>query len=205
MHMLLEIGNGETVITIGEVDCGCGLTQEEMNASVETLLSLEKHLDVSVNLLRERNSTHSKFVAEEKLGFMEVDNPKLQQQPSQNPTSNVSNKITREYFLRRNYENDDFIEVRVAVVGNVDSGKSTLLGVLTHSVLDDGRGHARTKLFRHKHEIESGRTSSVGNDILGFDCKGKIVNDLILNGAKNLDWETICKMSAKVKYLNFKI
>ncbi len=56
---------------------------------------------------------------------------------------------------------------RVAVVGNVDAGKSTLLGVLTHSELDNGRGHARQRLFRHKHEMESGRTSSVGNDILG--------------------------------------
>jgi len=61
----------------------------------------------------------------------------------------------------------------VAVVGNVDAGKSTLLGVLTHGELDNGRGTARLKLFRHKHEIETGRTSSVGNDILGFDSKGK--------------------------------
>lgn len=51
----------------------------------------------------------------------------------------------------------------MAVTGNVDAGKSTLLGVLTHGVLDDGRGVARQKLFRHKHELETGRTSSVGN------------------------------------------
>ena len=49
------------------------------------------------------------------------------------------------------------------MTGNVDAGKSTLLGVLTHGVLDDGRGIARQKLFRHKHEVETGRTSSVGN------------------------------------------
>lgn len=54
------------------------------------------------------------------------------------------------------------------MVGNVDAGKSTLLGVLTHGELDNGRGHARQRLFRHKHEMESGRTSSVGNDILGI-------------------------------------
>jgi len=62
----------------------------------------------------------------------------------------------------------------VAVVGNVDAGKSTLLGVLTHGELDNGRGLARQRLFRHKHEMESGRTSSVGNDILGFDHQGKL-------------------------------
>ncbi len=32
------------------------------------------------------------------------------------------------------------MEVRVAVVGNVDAGKSTTLGVLTRGALDDGRG-----------------------------------------------------------------
>ena len=42
------------------------------------------------------------------------------------------------------------------------------LGVLTHGILDDGRGIARQKLFRHKHEIETGRTSSVGNVRLSF-------------------------------------
>lgn len=66
------------------------------------------------------------------------------------------------------------LSFRVAVVGNVDAGKSTLLGVLTHGELDNGRGFARQKLFRHKHEMESGRTSSVGNDILGFDQEGQV-------------------------------
>ncbi|KAG8907440.1 hypothetical protein FRB99_004235 [Tulasnella sp. 403] len=64
------------------------------------------------------------------------------------------------------------VEVRVAVVGNVDSGKSTTLGVLTRGALDDGRGKARVGLFRHKHEIETGRTSSVGMEILGFSADG---------------------------------
>lgn len=68
---------------------------------------------------------------------------------------------------------EDTIEVRVAVVGNVDSGKSTTLGVVTRGALDDGRGKARVGLFRHKHEIETGRTSSVGMEILGFSPDGR--------------------------------
>ena len=80
------------------------------------------------------------------------------------------------YLNFKYYLEVKFFTFRVAVVGNVDAGKSTLLGVLTHSLLDDGRGTARLKLFRHKHEAETGRTSSVGNDILGFDSKGVIVN-----------------------------
>merc|ERR1719414_2804932 len=77
-------------------------------------------------------------------------------------------KRTEQWLIRHKSDTRDFMEIRVAVVGNVDAGKSTLLGVLTHGELDNGRGHARLKLFRHKHEAESGRTSSVGNDILDF-------------------------------------
>lgn len=57
----------------------------------------------------------------------------------------------------------------------VDAGKSSLLGVLVKGDLDDGRGKARVNLFRHKHEIETGRTSSVGMEILGFDINGEVV------------------------------
>ena len=68
------------------------------------------------------------------------------------------------------------IEVRVAIVGNVDSGKSTLVGCLTRCLLDDGRGLARSKIFRHAHEAESGRTSSVAQHTLCIDAGGKTLN-----------------------------
>jgi GTPase len=38
------------------------------------------------------------------------------------------------------------VDVRVAIVGNVDSGKSTLIGVLTGGGLDNGRGLARARV-----------------------------------------------------------
>ncbi|TFK44701.1 P-loop containing nucleoside triphosphate hydrolase protein [Crucibulum laeve] len=91
-------------------------------------------------------------------------------------------------------------EVRCAVVGNVDSGKSTTLGVLTRGGLDDGRGRARVGLFRHKHEIETGRTSSVGMEILGFAPSGKAIlpNNTNPAGRDKLGWEEISTQSAKI-------
>lgn len=84
------------------------------------------------------------------------------------------------FIIKKNFHSIyKTIDFRVAVVGNVDAGKSTLLGVLTHGELDNGRGLARQKLFRHKHEAETGRTSSVGNDILGFDSVGEQYQHLI--------------------------
>ena len=56
------------------------------------------------------------------------------------------------------------------------------MGVLTHCELDNGRGYSRQKLFRHKHELVSGRTSSVGNEILGFSSSGEIVNKASTHG-----------------------
>ena len=40
-------------------------------------------------------------------------------------------------IMTEEYELND---TRVAMIGNVDSGKSTLIGVLTNATLDDGRG-----------------------------------------------------------------
>ena len=57
----------------------------------------------------------------------------------------------------------------------MDAGKSSLLGVLVKGDLDDGRGRARVNLFRHKHEMETGRTSSVGMEIMGFDSTGSVI------------------------------
>ncbi|KAI0081229.1 P-loop containing nucleoside triphosphate hydrolase protein [Panus rudis PR-1116 ss-1] len=96
-------------------------------------------------------------------------------------------------------------EVRCAVVGNVDSGKSTTLGVLTRGALDDGRGRARVSLFRHKHEIESGRTSSVGMEILGFGPSGDPIlpstshsNDLDVIRREKMSWEDISIQASKI-------
>jgi GTPase len=59
--------------------------------------------------------------------------------------------------------------VRIAVIGNVDSGKSTMVGVLTRGIADDGRGSARQKVFNFSHEQANGRTSSIGQEIMGFN------------------------------------
>ena len=59
--------------------------------------------------------------------------------------------------------------VRLATIGNVDSGKSTIVGVLTKNELDDGNGLMRQSVFSLKQEKETGRTSYISNQIMGFD------------------------------------
>lgn len=65
--------------------------------------------------------------------------------------------------------------LRVAVVGNVDAGKSTLIGTIKTSTLDDGRGRSRSKIMKHKHEKDTGRTSTISQHAIGFDENGKVL------------------------------
>lgn len=59
-------------------------------------------------------------------------------------------------------------QLRVTLTGPTMSGKSTLLGTLTTATLDNGRGKSRLSMLRHRHEITSGITSSVTQELLGY-------------------------------------
>jgi len=89
--------------------------------------------------------------------------------------TNPEGKTIMEVLIRRVVPADTPVEVRVAAVGNVDSGKSTLLGVLSSGTLDDGRGSARAAVFHHPHERTTGRTSSIGHEHIAYDLEGNIV------------------------------
>ncbi|KAL2856002.1 hypothetical protein BJY01DRAFT_187155 [Aspergillus pseudoustus] len=59
-------------------------------------------------------------------------------------------------------------QVRVSITGPSTVGKSSLLGTLTSSILDNGRGASRLGLLKHRHEISSGVTSSVAHELIGY-------------------------------------
>ncbi|XP_049884076.1 GTP-binding protein 2-like [Pectinophora gossypiella] len=85
-------------------------------------------------------------------------------------------RAVAEVYIRKLADTQQSIELRVAVLGANEAGKSTLIGVLTQGELDNGRGSARLNMFRHLHEVKSGRTSSLSHEILGFDAQGNVVN-----------------------------
>jgi elongation factor 1-alpha len=75
--------------------------------------------------------------------------------------------------------NDHDINVKFAVAGSVDSGKSTLTGVLKTNKLDDGKGSSRKEVMKWKHELESGRSSDVSyNYIIQPNPKGRTIISL---------------------------
>ncbi|XP_026135042.1 GTP-binding protein 2-like isoform X2 [Carassius auratus] len=167
MKWRLQEGRGEAVYQIGVEDNGLlvGLTEEDMEASLQTLRRMAEKVGADITVLREQEVDHD---------------------------SDESQRIA-EVLIRKVPDDQQFLDLRVAVLGNVDSGKSTLLGVLTQGELDNGRGRARLNLFRHLHEIQSGRTSSISIEILGFDSRGEVVNY-----SESRTAEEICESASKM-------
>ena len=58
--------------------------------------------------------------------------------------------------------------LRISLTGSTTSGKSSLLGTLSTSTLDNGRGKSRLSLLKHRHEMVSGVTSSLAQELIGY-------------------------------------
>jgi GTPase len=114
---------------------------------------------------------------EKKMDTIATDTTLIRKRRVPSTTSGAPDGHAADILLRRRAGVAPPVELRVAIIGNVDSGKSTMVGVLTRSVLDDGRGSARSKVFKHGHEESTGRTSSIGQHNLILDSKGIILND----------------------------
>lgn len=147
---LLE-GLGEAVYEIGVADSGQleGVSTSDLDASLTTMREMAARLGASVSLLRRRT-----------LG------------------KNDSGRELCEVLVRQLPQGQGLlrpgIDLRLAVLGGADAGKSTLLGVLTSGEKDNGRGRARLNLLRHRHEIVSGRTSSISHEMIGFTESGQV-------------------------------
>jgi len=159
----LQEGQGEAIYEIGIEDNGFprGISEKELQLSIETLKKMADKIGADITVLRTRDGEVGKVA---------------------------------EVLIRRLAE-EEFLEIRVAVAGNVDSGKSTLVGVLTRGNLDNGRGLARINVFRHKHELETGRTSSISHQLLGYNSRGEIVNYQLL---QEHNWTKIIEGSSKI-------
>jgi len=53
--------------------------------------------------------------------------------------------------------------ISCVIGGSVDAGKSSFIGTMCTGLLDSGNGSARQTVARHKHEIESGKTSCISS------------------------------------------
>ncbi|KAL6260780.1 hypothetical protein P5V15_008305 [Pogonomyrmex californicus] len=179
MKWRLREGHGEAIYQIGVEDNGrlAGLTKEEMKASLKTLKDMASRLGATIRVLRERIATSKTLTL----------------QNNNKEEKKVAEVLVKKLRKDDREDQDSIIDLRLAVTGAQDAGKSTLLGVLTQGELDNGRGRARLNMLRHLHEIKTGRTSSISHEIIGFDSAGHV-----LNYAEMATAEEICEHASKV-------
>ncbi|KAF2176399.1 hypothetical protein K469DRAFT_700125 [Zopfia rhizophila CBS 207.26] len=177
---------------IGVADDGTfvGLAEDEMEESLNNLRAMAASLGCRVDVLRmvavgdcewieavEISGTVRQKVQTGKLWVAEAfvrpdqhvvdeETTKVQKDSSdsrQTPTieCHLSGVITND--LQRPTE-----QLRVSLTGATMSGKSSLLGSLSTATLDNGRGKSRLSLLKHRHEIASGMTSSVTQELIGY-------------------------------------
>lgn len=177
VHARIDEGHGETIFDLGQEDNGewMGFDKSQWDTALDRIRKAAQTLRADCKVLLTYN-----------VGGLEE---------AESKNERIKHAYGKILIRQAAASAEDVIETRIAVVGNVDAGKSTLLGVLVKGKLDDGRGRARVNLFRHKHEIESGRTSSVGMEIMGFDTHGEIVGH---GQGRKQSWEEIGRQSAKV-------
>lgn len=177
-----------------------GLTGDELEESLMTLRAMAFSLGCRVRMIRKvivgdcqwkeeaespkgviRNLRHDNlYVAEAlvvpDLGFCQhaalVDNP----------TSSKAPFSPRDIRVERSESQTE--QLRVSLTGDTTSGKSSLLGTLSTSILDNGRGKSRLSLLKHPHEIISGISSSVTPELIGYH--DAILNSQNTNSCSNI-------------------
>ena len=148
MKFRLGEGCGECYYEIGVEDNGntLGISKEELEISLSVINTIATNLGCKAKITKLFEGKEEDLIAAE-----------------------MYIKKQEESYINK-------IEITIGVLGEEGTGKSTLIGVLTNGKLDNGKGLARTNVFRHKHEILCGKTSSFSHQILGFDEKGELTN-----------------------------
>lgn len=176
---------------IGVSDDGTfvGLTQDELDESLTNLKAMAASLGCVVQVIRKVIVGHCEWNDSERPGndtaqvhngdlwvaeaLVRPDFDKsteaLPPPSSLKPSSPIPVKHSNGLDLPQPEISRSKVEqLRISITGATTSGKSSLLGTLTTSVLDNGRGKSRLNLLKHRHEIASGVTSSVSQELIGY-------------------------------------
>jgi GTPase len=163
LHWRLNEGKGEAFYEIGVRDNGeaVGIPLASMVKSVRTLARMCQVLNAELEIVRFRGGREPTLRAV-RVRVTRIVDKKVQQQ-----------------------------QIRVSAIGDFESGKSTLVGVLTRGCLDDGCGLARMQVVRHRHEIENGCTSSISEHTIGITHNGRVcLTDVMEDGELRDDDES---------------
>ncbi|KAF2096796.1 hypothetical protein NA57DRAFT_42566 [Rhizodiscina lignyota] len=195
---------------LGVADDGTfvGLAQDELDESLHNLRAMAATLGCSIELLRkvpvgecewfEDVGSVTKLSSMLRKGTLWVAEAFVK--PNLGGASINSTGSTKSPF--KDIDQSSTEQLRITLTGATMSGKSSLLGSLSNATLDNGRGKSRLSLLKHRHEIASGMTSSVTQELLGY-CKGeplgsspspiRIVNSASADVASWFDIHSLCE------------
>lgn len=182
----LEESNG-ALYEVGVSDDGTfvGLTKEEMDESMSTLKIMAASLGCRVDVQRmkmvgrcewtEVTSANSIPIMDHQEADLWVAEalimPNLE--PLKEPNGGSEESGKHGSLATLNVSRTE--QLRISLTGPTTSGKTTLLGTLANGTLDNGRGSSRIGLLKHRHEVVSGQTSSVVQELIGYK-NNKIFN-----------------------------
>jgi len=187
---------------IGVSDDGTlvGLTEDEMEESLNNLRAMAACLGCKIEVLRREVVGACEWVDDSEHGalrsgalcvaeayvtpYLLHSTPTLTEDLSQTAGVHTTTHEDNPHMPRATEQ------LRITMTGPTMSGKSTLLGTLTTSTLDNGRGSSRLSMLKHRHEITSGITSSVTQELLGYQDSGndaQVVNYATENVASWID------------------
>ncbi|KAK6536815.1 hypothetical protein TWF281_001026 [Arthrobotrys megalospora] len=156
---------------IGVADNGrlLGLVEEELETSLDTLRKMADALGCVVDVVRKVNVANTTTEDGETVPLFAAE---ALVRPGQFTAAQAAgNDPTAEARHAHNIP-----QLRITLTGPTNVGKSSLLGTLTSSTLDNGRGKSRLSLLKHRHEVATGNTSSIASELLGFTASGEMVN-----------------------------
>ena len=178
----LEASRG-ALYEIGVADDGtlAGLTKDELEESLNTLRIMAASLGCGMDVLRmvavgdcewvEGARHHARLWVAEALVTPDL-RPRDTEQPV---TKQLSLAQVAEPLPNTKQGPLTTDQLRVTLTGPTTSGKSTLLGTLSTGSLDNGRGMSRLSLLKHLHELTSGITSSIAQELVGYS-DGDVIN-----------------------------
>ena len=205
---------------IGVADDGTlvGLVEEELQESLNNLRAMAASLGCTTNMLRKvgvgscewlnpdsesgqgQLEKDTLWVAEvlvypDSRASVDADVPKQILEPPSGATEALEGDSLTEQASSE--------QLRVTLVGATSAGKSSLLGTLSTSTLDNGRGKSRLSLLKHRHEIASGITSSVAQELVGYRANRELSAPVINYASGNVSsWVDIHSLADRLVFLS---
>ncbi|KAK6520867.1 hypothetical protein TWF506_001110 [Arthrobotrys conoides] len=156
---------------IGVADNGrlLGLIEEELETSLDTLRKMADALGCVVEVIRKVNVANTTTEDGEVIHLFAAE-------ALVRPGQFTAVPAIGSDPLAEGRQANNIPQLRITLTGPTNVGKSSLLGTLTSSTLDNGRGKSRLSLLKHRHEVATGNTSSIASELLGFTASGEMVN-----------------------------